>query len=73
MPFWLRIANVTAASYRAPGYQGASLTDVGCTYRTFWKSSYEAIKHNLLGAGAGALPEMMIEFIRNDMRVMKSR
>jgi UDP-N-acetylglucosamine diphosphorylase / glucose-1-phosphate thymidylyltransferase / UDP-N-acetylgalactosamine diphosphorylase / glucosamine-1-phosphate N-acetyltransferase / galactosamine-1-phosphate N-acetyltransferase len=73
MPFWLRIANVTAAKFiellwisKEPRF-----TDVGCTYRTFWKSSYEEIKHNLLGAGPELSPEMMIEFVRNDMRVIE--
>jgi glycosyltransferase involved in cell wall biosynthesis len=73
MPVWLRIANVIAAKFiellwisKEPRF-----TDVGCTYRTFWMSSYKEIKHSLLGAGPELSPEMMIEFIRNDMRVIE--
>jgi dTDP-glucose pyrophosphorylase len=73
MPVWLRIANVIAAKFiellwisKEPRF-----TDVGCTYRTFWKGSYEEISGSLLGAGPELSPEMMIEFIRNDMRVIE--
>jgi UDP-N-acetylglucosamine diphosphorylase / glucose-1-phosphate thymidylyltransferase / UDP-N-acetylgalactosamine diphosphorylase / glucosamine-1-phosphate N-acetyltransferase / galactosamine-1-phosphate N-acetyltransferase len=73
MPVWLRIANVIAAKFiellwisKEPRF-----TDVGCTYRTFWKASYEEIKDNLLGVGPELSPEMMIEFIRNDKRVIE--
>jgi dTDP-glucose pyrophosphorylase len=73
MPVWLRIANVLAAKFiellwitKEPRF-----TDVGCTYRTFWMASYDEIKNNLLGAGPELSPEMMIEFIRNDKRVIE--
>lgn len=73
MPVWLRVANIIAAKFiellwisKEPRF-----TDCSCTYRTFWMSSYEEIKDNLLGPGPELSPEMMIEFIRNDMRVIE--
>jgi len=69
----LRIANLMVAKFiellwikREP-----RLTDVGCTYRTFWKNEYDEIKHNFIGAGPEFSPEMMIEFIKNNKRVIE--
>lgn len=73
MPFWLRVGNVLAAKFiellwinKEPRF-----TDVGCTYRTFWKDSYNQIKANFIGSGPEFSPEMMIEFIRNNLRVIE--
>ena len=46
-------------------------TEVGCTYRAFWKTEYDEIKHNFVGKGPEFSPEMMIEFIRNNKRVIE--
>jgi glycosyltransferase involved in cell wall biosynthesis len=69
----LRIANLMVAKFiellwikREP-----RLTDVGCTYRTFWKNEYDEIKHNFIGVGPEFSPEMMIEFIKNNKRVIE--
>ena len=73
MPMWLRIGNVVAAKFiellwisKEPRF-----TDVGCTYRAFWMASYEEVKNNLTGVGPELSPEVMIEFIRNDQRVIE--
>ena len=73
MPFWLRLGNVLAAKFiemlwisREPRF-----TDVGCTYRTFWKTSYEEIQGSLSSSGPELSPEMMIEFVRRNMRVIE--
>jgi dTDP-glucose pyrophosphorylase len=47
------------------------ITDVGCTYRAFWKNEYDEIKHNFIGLGPEFSPEMIIEFLRNDKRVIE--
>jgi len=73
MPVWLRIGNVVAAKFiellwisKEPRF-----TDVGCTYRAFWRASYDEVKDNLTGIGPELSPEVMIEFIRNDQRVIE--
>ena len=73
MRFWLRLGNVLAAKFiemlwisREPRF-----TDVGCTYRTFWKTSYEEIQDSLSSSGPELSPEMMIEFVRRNMRVIE--
>ncbi len=47
------------------------ITDVGCTFRLFWKSEYDTIKNNFVGIGPEFSPEMMIEFIRNNKRIIE--
>ena len=47
------------------------ITDVGCTFRLFWKSEYDSIKNNFIGIGPEFSPEMMIEFIRNKKRIIE--
>lgn len=50
---------------------GSRLTDVGCTFRLFWKSEYDSIKNNFIGIGPEFSPEMMIEFLRNNKRIIE--
>jgi dTDP-glucose pyrophosphorylase len=73
MPVWLRVANILVAKFvellwisKEPRF-----TDVGCTYRTFWKSSYDEIKSFFIGIGPEFSPEMMIEFTKNNKRVIE--
>ncbi|MBF0110054.1 MAG: glycosyltransferase [Magnetococcales bacterium] len=71
---WLRFGNVLAAKgiEFLWWFNGEPrITDVGCTYRTFWRNRYEEIKHNFVGQGPEFSPEMMIEFIRNNKRVIE--
>lgn len=69
----LRIANLMVAKFIELLWikREQRLTDVGCTYRTFWKNEYDEIKHNFIGVGPEFSPEMMIEFIKNNRRVIE--
>ena len=70
---WLRIGNIFAAKIIGLLWfkYEPRFSDVGCSYRTFWKSSYDEIKHSFIGVGPEFSPEMMIEFIKNNMRVIE--
>ncbi len=46
-------------------------TDVGCTYRAFWKSTYDQIEDRLIGVGPEFSPELMVEFVNAYMRVLE--
>lgn len=46
-------------------------TDVGCTYRALWKESYQRIRPHLTRTDAAFSPEMMIEMIRVNGRVIE--
>jgi len=46
-------------------------TDVGCTYRAIWKDSYVRIRSQLGRIDAAFSPEMMIEMIRVNGRVIE--
>ena len=70
----LRIANLMVAKFVEIlwlKHNEPRFTDVGCTYRTFCKTEYDEIKHNFIGKGPEFSPEMMIEFIRNNKRVIE--
>jgi glycosyltransferase involved in cell wall biosynthesis len=69
----LRVANLLVAKFIELLWIKIEprLTDVGCTYRTFWKSEYDEIKQNFMGLGPEFSPEMIIEFLRNDKRVIE--
>lgn len=73
MRFWLRIGNVLAAKFIELLWIRSEprFTDVGCTYRVFWKDAYDEIKHNIIGIGPEFSPEMMIEFMMNNKRVIE--
>ena len=74
MSIGLRIANLMVAKFVEIlwwNYNEPRFTDVGCTYRTFWKTEYDEIKHSLVGKGPEFSPEMMIEFVRNNKRVIE--
>lgn len=47
------------------------LTDVGCTYRGIWKEAYYKIKDNLKANGPEFSPEMMIELMNFNMRIIE--
>jgi len=47
------------------------LTDVGCTYRAVWKTVYMEMRDSLQGKGPEFSPEMMIEAIRHNKRVIE--
>lgn len=47
------------------------LTDVGCTYRGIWKSDYNVIRESLQCPGPEFSPEMIIEAMRHNKRIIE--
>ncbi len=47
------------------------LTDVGCTYRGIWKSAYREMRDSLKGTGPEFSPEMIVEAIRHNKRIIE--
>ena len=47
------------------------LSDVGCTYRAFWKTKYDKIKKNIVSDSTSFAPELTIEFINSGCRVIE--
>jgi UDP-N-acetylglucosamine diphosphorylase / glucose-1-phosphate thymidylyltransferase / UDP-N-acetylgalactosamine diphosphorylase / glucosamine-1-phosphate N-acetyltransferase / galactosamine-1-phosphate N-acetyltransferase len=74
MNFLLRWGNVTVAKLIELLWLSSNeprLTDVGCTYRGIWKSAYREIRDCLNGPGTEFSPEMIIEAIRHNKRVIE--
>jgi glycosyltransferase involved in cell wall biosynthesis len=46
-------------------------TDVGCSYRAFWRESYERVADRLIGKGPEFAPELVIEFLNDWQRVIE--
>lgn len=46
-------------------------TDVGCTFRALWRSSYQKIRPRLVEDGPALSPEMMIELLNDWHRVIE--
>ena len=46
-------------------------TDVGCTYRAIWRDAYRRIRPYLTRDDAAFSPEMMIEIVRSEGRVIE--
>src|SRR5262249_15715462 len=46
-------------------------TDVGCTYRAIWRDAYRKIRDYVTATDATFSPEMMIEMIRANGRVIE--
>ena len=46
-------------------------TDVGCTYRALWKSTYEAMRPLLRGTGPELSPEMMVAALMVRRRIIE--
>ena len=47
------------------------LSDVGCTYRAFWRKKYDKIEKNIVSVNAAFAPELTIEFINKGFRVIE--
>jgi NDP-sugar pyrophosphorylase family protein len=47
------------------------LTDVGCTYRALWRDAYRRIRPYLTQDGPAFSPEMMIEILRTEGRLIE--
>ena len=53
------------------GIDPPRFTDVGCTYRAIWKSSFEKIKGDLRSTGPEFSVEMMIKTLKYKLRVLE--
>ena len=50
---------------------GVRFTDVGCTYRALWRSTWRTMRGRALADGPAFSPEMMIEALRDQRRVVE--
>lgn len=46
-------------------------TDLGCTYRGIWRDAYLTIRDNLRGIGPEFSPEMMVEILRANKKIIE--
>ena len=46
-------------------------TDLGCTYRGIWRDAYLTIRDNLIGTGPEFSPEMMVEILRANKKIIE--
>lgn len=69
----LRWGNVIAAKILQTLWirQEPRFTDLGCTYRAIWRDSYQTIRANLSGTGPEFAPEMMVEILRAERKVIE--
>ena len=51
--------------------QEPRFTDVGCSYRALWRSTWDKIRDQVQGVGPEFSPEMMIEVLRARQRVIE--
>ncbi len=49
----------------------ARFTDLGCFYRALWRSTYLTIRPQLTAAGVEVLPEIVIEVLRAQRRIVE--
>lgn len=47
------------------------LSDVGCTYRALWRSTYDEIKERLMANGPEFSPEMIVEILNSYLRLVE--
>lgn len=69
----VRVANVILAKFMELLWwrREVRLTDVGCTLRALWRSSYEDMRERLTGRGPELLSEMVIETLNDRKRVIE--
>lgn len=69
----VRLANVFLAKFMEVLWWGREvrLTDVGCTFRGIWRSSYADIRSRLHGKGPELLSEMIIETLNDRKRIIE--
>jgi len=73
MDFFLRWGNVLAAKVLQLLWIGQEprFTDLGCTYRGIWKDAYAGIRERLHETGPAFSPEMMVEMLRTNGKVIE--
>jgi dTDP-glucose pyrophosphorylase len=69
----LRLGNIVVGKLIEVLWWGQEprFTDVGCTYRALWKSTWIKIREQTKGTGPEFSPEMMIEALRARLRVIE--
>ena len=69
----VRLANVFLAKFMEFLWwrREVRLTDVGCTFRAIWRSSYADIRGRLEGKGPELLSEMIIETLNDRQRIIE--
>lgn len=73
MDAFLRWGNVLAAKVLQFLWirQEPRFTDLGCTYRAIWRDTYQTIRSNLSGTGPEFSPEMMVEVLRAERKIIE--
>lgn len=73
MDAFLRWGNVLAAKVLQFLWirQEPRFTDLGCTYRAIWRDTYLSIRDNLSGVGPEFSPEMMVEVLRAERKIIE--
>lgn len=73
MDAFLRWGNVLAAKVLQFLWikQEPRFTDLGCTYRAIWRDTYLTIRENLSGKGPEFSPEMMVEVLRAERKIIE--
>lgn len=73
MDAFLRWGNVLAAKFVEVLWWNKEprFTDLGCTYRGIWKDAYLTIRDNLIGTGPEFSPEMMVEILRANKKIIE--
>jgi len=74
MNFIIRLANIAVAKLFEIFWfftNETRFSDVGCTYRALWKSSYRQIRPELHATGPEFSPEMMAEVIRCRIKIIE--
>ena len=74
MNFLIRMANICVAKLFELFWffvNETRFSDVGCTYRALWKSTYRQIRAGLESVGPEFSPEMMAEVIRCRIKVIE--
>lgn len=73
MDAFLRWGNVLAAKVLQFLWirQEPRFTDLGCTYRAIWRDTYLSIRDNLSAIGPEFSPEMMVEVLRAERKIIE--
>ncbi|MBK8102390.1 MAG: glycosyltransferase [Cellvibrionales bacterium] len=73
MDAFLRWGNVLAAKVLQFLWirQEPRFTDLGCTYRAIWRDTYLTIRDNLSAVGPAFSPEMMVEVLRAERKIIE--
>ncbi len=73
MPFLLRMGNIAVGLLVSVLWRrgGARFTDVGCSLRAMWMETFQDIRPELVGKGPEFAPEVMLELLSKQRRVIE--